>query len=140
MAGNLNSGRHKELKTIKKELQVMIDDNMPDVVAKMIDKAREGDKDCIIRLFNHKFGMPHADLDLRIKGTISYSADDYALLNSVRVTQDAIIEGVIRELPEGQMGTNDLGNGDCTSSNTVTNDTDMSSNTDAQAQVNSINT
>lgn len=87
MAGNINSGRHKLPSTILKELNPIIDDAMPSVVAKLIEKALAGDKDCLIRIFNHKFGMPRTELDMRIKQTLSFSPDELALMSQVTVSE-----------------------------------------------------
>jgi len=108
MAGNANSGRHKELSTIKRELQVTIDDNMPAIVRKMVDKAMAGDKDCLIRLFNHKFGLPRQEIDARIKTNFTFSPDDYALMSHVTVTAiEPVIEADVKELPASDTDSQD---------------------------------
>jgi hypothetical protein len=111
MAGNANSGRHKDPATILKELNPIIDDAMPAVVAKMVDKAKAGDKDCMIRLFNHKFGLPRQEIDARIKQMFDFSPDDLALMRRVTTIEIApAIDADVLELPAASEQTEALSN------------------------------
>jgi len=76
MAGKKGrSGRRKEIGTLVAEAMNKVDQSLPDIFEKLIERALEGDKDCLIYLIDRRMGRPHQSIDQRIKGEINITAD-----------------------------------------------------------------
>ena len=74
-------GKKKSLKTLMKEAYDKLDESLPDLFQKLIDKAKGGDKDCLQYLIDRKLGRPHQSQDLRIKAQRIYSPEELELMS-----------------------------------------------------------
>ncbi len=88
--------------------------SLPELADKLMERAKEGDKDCLMYVFDRILGKPKQEIDQRVRGIImSVSADEIAQL--VLQTQDEqrrllepVIEADVLEIPqpEAKTGTN----------------------------------
>lgn len=105
MAGNANSGRLKSLETVAKECGIAFQKNATALHQCLIDKALQGDKDCLMYLFDRHFGKPKSNLDINSRTQISFSAD-YLALASMRDKASTVIEvSEPKQLAAGDNGT-----------------------------------
>ena len=74
-------GKKKALKTLMKEAYDKLDESLPDLFQKLIDKAKDGDKDCLQYLIDRKLGRPHQSQDLRITAKRIYSPEELQLMS-----------------------------------------------------------
>ena len=74
-------GKKKSLKTLMKEAYDKLDESLPGLFQKLIDKARDGDKDCLQYLIDRKLGRPHQSQDLRITAKRIYSSEELELMS-----------------------------------------------------------
>jgi len=58
------SGPKKSLTRQVNEAMELIDAKLPDIVAKLIKKAEEGDRDALVYLIDRRLGKPKASLDV----------------------------------------------------------------------------
>lgn len=101
--------RSKSPQTILKQAFQRLDDNIEEIFQKLIDKALQGDKDCLQYLIDRKLGRPHQSQDLRITAKRVYSPEelqlmDRPLLNEANLLkewgdngQKTISEGMVEE-------------------------------------------
>lgn len=106
---NLSTGkrqpRSKSPQTILKQAFQRLDDNIEEIFQKLIDKALEGDKDCLQYLIDRKLGRPHQSQDLRVTARREYSPEELQLmsiplLNEARLLKEWRDNGQ-KELSEG---------------------------------------
>ena len=74
-------GKKKSLKTLMKEAYDKLDESLPDLFQKLIDKAKGGDKDCLQYLIDRKLGRPHQSQDLRVTARREYSPEELQLMS-----------------------------------------------------------
>ena len=102
--------RSKSPQNILKQAFQRLDDNIEEIFQKLIDKALQGDKDCLQYLIDRKLGRPHQSQDLRVTAKRDYSPEEIQLmsiplLNEARLLkewrEDAVQEpGETEELSE----------------------------------------
>lgn len=99
------SGRPKGYHTRLTNAIAIMEKELPALATTLMDKAKAGDKDCLIYVFDRILGKPRQEIDQRVRGIImSVSADEIAQL--VLQTQaeqrrllEPIIEAVVLEIP-----------------------------------------
>ena len=74
-------GKKKALKTLMKEAYDKLDESLPDLFQTLIDKAKNGDKDCLQYLIDRKLGRPHQSQDLRVTARREYSPEELELMS-----------------------------------------------------------
>ena len=85
------SGRKKLASTLIAEALEKVEENLPDIIQKLIDKAMQGDKDALIYLIDRRLGRPKQETDLRVKGVIAFTAEDYELLTRPKADETRLI-------------------------------------------------
>ena len=90
--------RSKSPQTILKLAFQRLDDNIEEIFQRLIDKALQGDKDCLQYLIDRKLGRPHQSQDLRITAKRIYSPEELQLmsiplLNEARLLKEWSEEG-----------------------------------------------
>ncbi len=102
MAGNAYSGRHKLPANLKKELSNMFAARAADIWQVILDKAVGGNLEAAIYAIDREYGRPRQEIDARVKGQLTFSPDDLALMSQVTVTALPVgyVDAEIRELPE----------------------------------------
>ena len=88
----LGGGRKKLPATIIKEMLEKDAQNLPAYLAKLGEKALEGDKEALIYLVDRHLGRPHQSQDLRVKGMISFLPDDYELMTRPLIEEQKLLD------------------------------------------------
>lgn len=69
----------------------MVDSRLPDIIQALIKKAVEGDREAQIYLIDRRLGRPKQETDLRVKGIIAFTAEDYELLTRPKADETRLI-------------------------------------------------
>ena len=64
------SGRKKSPRDVLRYLTEEIDDNWADLVSKLIDKARDGDREALMYCFDRRLGKPKQQTELTGGGEV----------------------------------------------------------------------
>lgn len=96
------SGRPRKPSTLVNEGLERVDQRLPELFEKLIDRALEGDKDCLIYLIDRRLGRPHQSIDQRIKGQVELTADAY--LAALRQVRAEIAETGVLQITGGEDG------------------------------------
>ena len=75
MAGKVGrSGRKKVASTLINEALEQVDQHIPELFNKLIEKGLQGDKECLIYLIDRRMGKPKAQTDIDLTGGEELSA------------------------------------------------------------------
>ena len=99
------SGRKKEPNALVNEALALVDQHLPDIFNALITKATGitkcpncgqpmvgfGDRDAQIYLIDRRLGRPKQETDLRVKGIIAFTAEDYELLTRPKAEETRLI-------------------------------------------------
>lgn len=85
------SGRKKTPSTLVNEALNLVDQKLPDIFQALIKRATEGDRDAQIYLIDRRLGRPKQETDLRVKGIIAFTAEDYELLTRPKADETRLI-------------------------------------------------
>lgn len=85
------SGRKKTPTRLVNEALALVDQRLPDIFNALIKRATEGDRDAQIYLIDRRLGRPKQETDLRVKGIIAFTAEDYELLTRPKADETKLI-------------------------------------------------
>jgi len=85
------SGPKKQLSRLMNEALDMVDQSLPDIFQALIKRATEGDRDAQIYLIDRRMGRPKQETDLRVKGIITFTPEDYELLTRPKAEETKLI-------------------------------------------------
>ncbi len=87
------SGRRKAIGKQIDEAIAHLDIELVELIDKLVDKAKEGDREALIYLIDRRMGRPHQSQDLRIKaGVVTFTPDEYELMTRVQIAEKELIE------------------------------------------------
>ncbi len=87
------SGRRKAIGKQIDEAIAHLDIELVELIDKLVDKAKEGDREALIYLIDRRMGRPHQSQDLRIKAAmVSFTPDEYELMTRVQIAEKELIE------------------------------------------------
>ena len=81
------SGRKRNIQNVVKYFNEQFDLSSYDLVLKLLELAKSGDKDMLVYAFNRRLGNPKSISDLRVKGEF-ITADDYLLSQRLAESDD----------------------------------------------------
>jgi len=84
-------GRKKKPNTLVNEALTLVDQHLPDIFQALIKRATEGDRDAQIYLIDRRLGRPKQETDLRVKGIIAFTPEDYELLTRPKAEEVKLI-------------------------------------------------
>ena len=95
-------------KAISMALDRVAERDLPEIIAKLVEKAKNGDKDCAIYILDRVLGRPHQSIDARIKGDIEVNADKLRLaIEKAAEYQRITLERVVLPQIEGNLQLSD---------------------------------
>ena len=71
MAGKVGrGGRKKVASTLINEALERVDERIPELFNKLIEKGLQGDRECLIYLIDRRLGKPRATADVNVEGSV----------------------------------------------------------------------
>lgn len=87
------SGRRKAVGKQIDEAIASLDIELVELVNKLIEKAKDGDREALIYLIDRRMGRPHQSIDTRIKASVlTFSPDEYELMTRPQIAEEELIE------------------------------------------------
>jgi len=90
MAGVKGRSGRKPLPStiIERTLQRAKDKDLPEIIAVLIQKAKDGDKDCAIYVCDRLLGRPKQEIDARMKAqVVTITPDEYELATRIALAE-----------------------------------------------------
>lgn len=86
------SGRRKAMGKQIDEAIAHLDIELVTLVDKLVERAKEGDREALIYLIDRRMGRPHQSQDLRIKAAmVSFTPDEYELMTRPSLEEKELI-------------------------------------------------
>ncbi len=96
-------GRPKSLPTILELCNRLLDESLPELFAKLIELAKEGDREALVYCLDRRLGRPKLEIDNRFSLEVSLNADALEkALRPILAEQRALIAQYLPQLPAGQ--------------------------------------
>ena len=87
------SGRRKAIGKQIDEAIAHLDIELVTLVDKLVERAKEGDREALIYLIDRRMGRPHQSIDQRVKlGAVIFTPDDYELMTRPSLAEQELIE------------------------------------------------
>ena len=87
------AGRKPKPSTLVKRALALVDKNLPDIFAALIQKAVEGDREAMIYLIDRRLGKPKAEIDLGEGFDVKVLVKLLAMIEAPRLGEYALTEG-----------------------------------------------
>ena len=85
------AGRKPKPSTLVSRALAIVDKELPAIFEALIQKAKNGDREAQIYLIDRCLGRPKQETDLRVKGIIAFTAEDYELLTRPKADETRLI-------------------------------------------------